>query len=308
MAKAHVDLILANDLEKYSYIINSCYLENFSEDLNQNLSKFHKEILQNFTPKESFFSELYAPKDDKNIKEGERAFYTRTNALILGGLRESIEKIPSEFRHFFIAPLLSEASIHSNTSGVFKGFYKDKNGIGKFGGSGENALSRIMGEISLKMPIFSNFKSDFKVYKKDALDFAKVIPVVDIAYFDPPYNQHPYGSNYFMLNLLCDFKAPKIDKISQVSGIPQGWNHSNYNKKAKASKEFFTLLAEFKAKYLVISFNSEGFISPSEFLQNLSKIGKVNKKEIKYPTYRASRNLRNRKLYVKEFLYIVKKS
>jgi len=25
---------------------------------------------------------------------------------------------------------------------------------------------------------------------------------------DPPYNQHPYGSNYFMLNLLADYREP----------------------------------------------------------------------------------------------------
>ena len=31
---------------------------------------------------------------------------------------------------------------------------------------------------------------------------------LDLAYFDPPYNQHPYGSNYFMLNLLVHYRRP----------------------------------------------------------------------------------------------------
>ncbi|WP_086276734.1 DNA adenine methylase [Campylobacter vicugnae] len=307
LAKAHSSLILANDLERYSYIINSCYLSNSTPKLLENLSAFYKQINQNFTPKESFISQLYAPKDDKNIQKGERVFYSRQNALILSGLRDEISKIPAEFQNFFIAPLLSKASIHSNTGGVFKGFYKDKNGIGKFGGSGENALSRILGKITLEMPVFSNFKSEFKAFQNDALEFAKVAPSVDIAYFDPPYNQHPYGSNYFMLNLISDFKAPDTNKISTISGIPDNWNRSNYNKKALASKEFFNLLSEFRAKYLVISFNSEGFITNDEFISNLSKIGKVYTKEIKYPAYRASRNLNNRELYVTEYLYIIKK-
>ncbi|MBR7047753.1 MAG: DNA modification methylase, partial [Campylobacter sp.] len=59
---------------------------------------------------------------------------------------------------------------------------------------------------------------------------------------------------------------------------------------------------------LIISFNSEGFISEDEFLKNLALIGKVEKIEIKYPAYRASRNLRNRNLHVTEYLYIVKKA
>ena len=306
-AKKHSNLILANDLEKYSFVINSCYLENVTDEFEKKLKKMHDKILKNYKPKESFISELYAPKNDKKIKQGERVFYSRENALILGGLRDEISKIPPEFQKYFIAPLLSEASIHSNTGGVFKGFYKDKNGIGKFGGSGENALSRILGKITLPFPVFSNFTSEFKVFQQDAYEFSKLAPKVDIAYFDPPYNQHPYGSNYFMLNLLCDFKAPNLDSISEVSGIPNDWNRSNYNKKAHASDEFFKLLGEFKAKYLIISFNSEGFISEDEFLTNLDKIGKVKKVEIKYPTYRASRNLNSRDLYVTEYLYIVKK-
>lgn len=308
LAKKYSNLVLANDLENYSFIINSCYLANLTPDLKANLQKFHTEICSNFVPKESFISELYAPKDDKKIKKNERVFYSRENALILGGLRKAIGEIPAEFQHFFIAPLLSEASIHSNTGGVFKGFYKDKNGVGKFGGSGENALSRILGQISLPFPIFSKFTSKFEVFQKDAYEFSKIIPDIDVAYFDPPYNQHPYGSNYFMLNLICDFKAPNKEQISEVSGIPKGWNRSNYNKKAKASEEFFRLLSEFKAKYLVISFSSDGFISKEEFLSNLKKIGQVSLKEIeKYPTYRASRNLNSRDLYVSEYLYIVKK-
>ena len=307
-AKAHSNLVLANDLEQYSFVINSCYLENLTPQLKADLSKFHAEILANFKPCESFISELYAPKDDEKIKKGERVFYSRQNALILGGLRTAISQIPAEFQKYFIAPLLSEASIHSNTGGVFKGFYKDKNGVGKFGGSGENALSRILGEISLPMPVFSNFTSDFQVFKSDAYEFSKLAPSVDIAYFDPPYNQHPYGSNYFMLNLIADFKAPNLGDLSEVSGIPNGWNRSNYNKKSRAADEFFTLLAEFRAKYLIISFNSEGFISEDEFLKNLALIGKVKKIEIKYPAYRASRNLRNRNLHVTEYLYIVKKA
>lgn len=307
VAKAHSSLVLANDLERYSYIINSCYLSNSSLELLNALKEYYAQIQNNFTPKESFISELYAPKDDNNIKNNERVFYSRSNALIIGGLRHAIEQIPAKFQNFFIAPLLSKASIHSNTGGVFKGFYKDKNGIGKFGGSGENALSRILGKITLEMPVFSNFKSEFEVFQNDALEFARIAPSVDIAYFDPPYNQHPYGSNYFMLNLISDFKAPNTNKISTISGIPDNWNRSNYNKKALASKEFFNLLSEFKAKYLVISFNSEGFITKDEFISNLNKIGKVYTKEIKYPAYRASRNLNNRELYVTEYLYIIKK-
>ncbi|MDY4451441.1 MAG: DNA modification methylase, partial [Campylobacter sp.] len=84
-------------------------------------------------------------------------------------------------------------------------------------------------------------------------------------------------------------------------------NKSVYNKKAKAKESFFELLASFKAKYMLISFNNEGFISNDDFCDFLQKIGKVNIVEQKYNTYRASRNLNRRNLHTTEYLYIVKK-
>ena len=124
--------------------------------------------------------------------------------------------------------LLYKASVHTNTSGVFKGFYKSKrNGIGKFGGDGENALNRIMGEISLDNIILSNYECDYNVYQKDTNELVKSLKDIDVVYYDPPYNQHPYGSNYHILNTIYNYKEP--ENISRVSGIPIDWNKSNFN-------------------------------------------------------------------------------
>ena len=47
-AKQHSNLVLANDLEKYSVIINSCYLANLTPELQEILAKFYwtKQITQ----------------------------------------------------------------------------------------------------------------------------------------------------------------------------------------------------------------------------------------------------------------------
>jgi adenine-specific DNA-methyltransferase len=89
---------------------------------------------------------------------------------------------------------------------------------------------------------------------------------------DPPYNQHPYGSNYFMLNLIFENKYP--ESISKISGIPDDWNRSAYNKKQYAYSALADLVANIKAKFVLISFNSEGFISLDEMKTMLTKWGK----------------------------------
>ncbi|KAA6225200.1 MULTISPECIES: DNA adenine methylase [unclassified Campylobacter] len=305
-AKAYSSFIVANDLEDYSKLINSCYLSN-KNDLNiKDLETMHQSLCENLELKKGFISTLYAPKNDEYIQKNERVFYTQRNALYLDSMRSKIEKeIPKEFQHFFIAPLIYSASVHSNTGGVFKGFYKDKFGVGKFGGQACNALSRIKGEIFLKMPIFSNFSCDFEVYKKEVQDLAKELDKIEVAYLDPPYNQHPYGSNYFMLNLIANYQKPK--EISRVSGIVQGWNKSAFNSPKFAQDALFELILNLKAKIILLSYNCEGFVKKENFLKKLKSLGKCECIEKPYNTFRASRNLKNRPIHIQEQLYMLVK-
>ena len=307
--KQFSNLLMVNDLEKYSAVINGCYLSNEDEIDMPSLQDRHREITEALKRglHEGIISELYAPADDGNIKPGERVFYTRKNAMYIDTARQIIEKMPEDVQKFFLAPLLSEASIHANTSGVFKGFYKNKEtGIGQFGGKNKDAIARITGNIELPFPIFSNFNCETIIAAGDANNVIKNLPEADLAYLDPPYNQHPYGSNYFMLNLILDYKRPET--ASAISGIPEGWNHSGYNKARYALQALTDLVREIKSKYVLISFNSEGFIGVEQMKNMLNGIGKFQILETQYNTFRGSRNLNNRNIHVKEYLYLLEKS
>ena len=307
--KQYASTIIANDLEDYSRVINQCYLSDKNEQLEDEIKYYYQILKQELDAEKwrpGFITELYAPKDSDHIIEGERVFFTTRNALYIDTARQIINTFPFYVRPYFIAPLLAEASVKNNTAGVFKGFYKNsQTGIGEFGGTGKNALSRIKADIELEPPILSEFDCSADVFCEDANTLVEKLPVVDVIYMDPPYNQHPYGSNYFMLNLIANYERPK--KISEVSGIPADWHRSNYNKKREALEAMYELCRKARAKYLVISFNSEGFISKEEMLYMLSEVGSVEVLEQKYNVYRASRNLHEREIYVYEYLFIVKK-
>jgi adenine-specific DNA-methyltransferase len=306
--KQFSDLLIVNDLEKYSAVINECYLANKSELDMIMLHKYYCDILDEADNHliRGLISGLYAPKDDQNIKAGERVFYTSRNAMYIDTVRQITGKLPQKIQKFFLAPLLSEASIHANTSGVFKGFYKNKQtGVGQFGGINQDALSRITSDIKLPFPIFSNFNCETVICNGDSNKIIKDLPEVDIAYLDPPYNQHPYGSNYFMLNLIVDYEYPK--NSSRISGIPENWNRSNYNKGNYALKSLTELVENIKSKYVLLSFNSEGFVSLEEMKNMLEKIGKVDVLETTYNAFRGSRNLNSREIHVKEYLYLLEK-
>ena len=310
MLKKHSSKLIVNDLENYSSLINSCYLINKKDYPAEICAELRKEI-ENLCTKRKYpgiIAENYAPQDDNNILRGERVFYTHENAVLIDTYRKLIDEVIEEenLKKFFLAPLVTEASIHVNTSGVFKGFYKDKNtGIGCFGAAGKNALTRIFGKIELKEPVLSNFNSKLEIHQKDTVELSKELKNLDIAYLDPPYNQHPYGSNYFMLNLIIKNKLD-VD-VSKVSGITQDWNRSAFNKPYSALKSMEEIIANLSSKFAIISYNSEGFISFDEMSEMLKKYGKVKTVEITYNTFRGSRNLRSRDIHVSEYLFVLEK-
>ena len=310
MLKKYSDTLIVNDLEDYSAVINSCYLINKKDYPVKKCSALRSEIENQCIRKKysGIISKNYAPKNDYHILPGERVFYTHENAVLIDTYRKLIDEIIEEdtLKKFFLAPLITEASIHVNTSGVFKGFYKDKNtGIGCFGAAGKNALLRIFGKIELKEPVFSNYESKLCVYQKDAVQLSEELKNLDIAYLDPPYNQHPYGSNYFMLNLIL---KNKLDvEISKVSGITQDWNRSVFNKPYGALNAMEEIITNLDSKFVIISYNSEGFISFDEMRTMLHKYGKFKTRKIRYNVFRGSRNLKNRDIHVSEYLFILEK-
>lgn len=307
--KAHASLLVSNDIEDYAAVISRCYLRNRSTVDFPTLSEIVSELnarvaTEPFPP--GFIEEMYAPRDESNITREDRVFYTRENARRIDNYRRLIDQVPLEVRDLLLGPLLSEASVHANTAGVFKGFYKNRHtGVGQFGGSGSDALTRILGRIMLEVPVLSLFECDYKVFQEDANTLARRLKGLDLAYIDPPYNQHPYGSNYFMLNLIVHYQRPT--HISRVSGIPTDWRRSGYNVRSRALPLLKDLLHNIDAPFLLVSFNNEGFIPPEEMRLLLDGLGKVEVIELPYNAFRGSRNFNNRSIHVTEYLFLVER-
>ncbi len=307
--KAHAELLVSNDLQGYATVIGRCYLRNRSTvdlgELERVVADLNARVDSEPLPP-GFIEELYSPKDESRITTEDRVFYTRRNARRLDNYRRLIDTAPLDMRDMLLGPLLSRASVHANTAGVFKGFYKDREtGVGRFGGSGGDALVRIMGEIRLDVPVLSRFECECVVLQEDANAAARRLKGLDLVYVDPPYNQHPYGSNYFMLDLLVRYERP--ERISRVSGIPPDWQRSGYNVRARSLPLLKELLKTVDAPFLLVSFNDEGFISTEEMRGMLNGMGRVNVVETRYNAFRGSRNFDNRPIHVTEQLFLVER-
>tara|TARA_R100000808_G_C2143881_1_gene151674 strand:+ start:1253 stop:2377 length:1125 start_codon:yes stop_codon:yes gene_type:complete len=316
--KSHANFLVTNDLEKYSHVVNTCYLANKSEvdskQLNDIVSYLNEVKTDKIYDRPGIIESLYCPEDESNIKEADRVFYTKENARIIDNIRRlQNDNYTQDYNLFssIIGPLLSEASDKVNTCGVFLGFFKDKNtGVGKYGGTTSKALKRIKGTINLSVPILSDHECECVCLNDDTNSVVKSLKHVDLAYYDPPYNRHSYGANYFMLNIITDYEWP-LD-ISRVSGVPKDWNRSMYYKKAESKEALINLIDNTNAKYILLSYSNEGYIPFKEMTDILNSFGKVRiyeKSHRRYNTHVSKMASRPEdfKTKTKEYLFLVKK-
>ena len=191
-----------------------------------------------------------------------------------------------------LAPMLYQACYTSNTSGVFKGFH---NG---WGGQTKTALYRILSQFQLKPAIFYDNSLENTVYKMDCVQLAKKLSqegeVADIAYLDPPYNQHPYGSNYHVLNTITLWDQPTLtEKIEgrNKAAIREDWRtqrRSPYNHRSEAAKSYAELLCSLKAKYILTSYSTDGMIPLPALVEACIQKGQTDFVLQKYKRYRVS--------------------
>ena len=79
-------------------------------------------------------------------------------------------------------------------------------------------------------------------------------------------------------------------------------------KRKKIYSSFYDLLKHTNSKFIIISYNSDGYLSEEELYKIFNDL-KFNykKKEIDYTVFRGCKNIQNRDKDIKEFLFILSK-
>ena len=304
--------VYANDWEYYSYVLNQGFL-NFNESDIEKIfgSRAEFESLLNKInslpdPGEDnqYISKYYAPKEfdvEQVDYRTERLFYTRENALAIDKIRNYIEENRSQESekvfYLLLAILIYESATHTNTSGVFKAFHKE------FGGHGKDALSRIMKKIELHFPVLIDSKAHVHVFQENANELARKLKGIDIAYLDPPYNQHQYGSNYHLLNTIAKWdKIPApLDLnskgiLKRKAAIREDWinTRSDYCYRDSAEKSFEDLIMNLDARFIFISYSTDGIIPFEKMREICTKRGKLSLVTNEYTTYRGGKQSNKR--------------
>ena len=190
-----------------------------------------------------------------------------------------------------MASLLYQAATHANTSGVFKAYHKG------FGGHGKDALERIMRPMELQEPVLIDGRAPALVRHGEAEELARGSSF-EVAYLDPPYTGHQYGSNYFMLNTIARWDKPPVPgerddtgRLKHKAGIRPDWRdtRSPYCYRDTAPGALRRLVDCIDARQIFLSYNTEGIIPFEELLDIMERRGRVELFARDYTVYRGGK-------------------
>jgi adenine-specific DNA-methyltransferase len=103
---------------------------------------------------------------------------------------------------------------------------------------------------------------------------APTLDGIDLAYLDPPYNQHSYFSNYHIWETLVRWDAPAFYGVA-CKRVDCRTTRSAYNSRRDAGAALACLIERLPTPWIVVSVNDEGYHDPSAVLSLLSQRGYV---------------------------------
>lgn len=308
--------VVANDWEPYSRALNGCAIACNAPPPFERLGGYEQALarLNDLPPRVDWVAEHLCPADDLDYDaRTERMFFMRKNGMRIDAIRHQIEQwreqgvIGAAEEDCLLAPLLFQACYTSNTSGVFKGFHRG------WGGQTGTALYRIAGDLRLAPGVFFDNGVENQALCGDAQAVAEALDRAGahVAYLDPPYNQHPYASNYHVLNSIALWDRPALSRAitpGSKAAIRRDWRagrRSAYNHAGEAARAYRRLLETLAARYILTSYSTDGTIPLEELLAANLERGRVSLELQGYKRYRVSSQRYSRKPMNVEFVLVL---
>ena len=231
--------VLANDHNAYAATLARCYVQADREDIIDDAEKLVTEF-NTINGEPGYFTETFCIQS---------RFFQPKNGARIDAIREAITKksLPPELEAVMLVSLMEAADRVDSTTGVQMAYLK-------------KWAPRASNDLCLRVPAILPRAAAGKGHAHclEALEAAQTLSA-DLAYIDPPYNQHNYLGNYHVWESLVRWDKPQVYGIA-CKRIDCKDRRSIYNSKPRFAAAMKELLHTVRAKTLVISFNNEGYM------------------------------------------------
>jgi adenine-specific DNA-methyltransferase len=129
--------------------------------------------------------------------------------------------------------------------------------------------------LELRAPVIPDGPAGVAV-RADAVEAVHHLPPVDLAYLDPPYNQHRYTANYHVWETIVAWDAPVHYGVACKRVDLRGPDdRSPFNERARMPGALASCVKLVDAGVVVVSYNDESWVSLDELVEMCATRGRV---------------------------------
>jgi len=246
--------VWAVDTARYSQALAGCYVATDARRVHEAALAAALARLDALPGREGYFTETFC----------RRARYLQPhNGRRVDAIRDALREdyAASPLYPILLTSLLEAADRVDSTTGVQMAYLKDW-------------APRSHRRLELRRPDL--LAGAGVALRGDALTLAPDLPEVDLAYLDPPYNQHSYYRNYHVWETLVAWDAPAHYGVAcKRADCRDAGTRSAFNSRPAFRDVLARLVREVRARVLVLSYNDESWIGLDELVELCSVRGAV---------------------------------
>jgi len=244
----------SNDHNAYAATLARCYVQADREHVTNDALKLIAE-LNTLPGAPGYFTETFCEKS--------RFFHPKNGARV-DAIREAIadKHLPPELEAVMLVSLMEAADRVDSTTGVQMAYLKQW-------------AARAANDLRLRMPdVLPQARAGKgSAHQLEASDAAALLQA-DVAYLDPPYNQHKYLGNYHIWESLVLWDKPEVYGIA-CKRIDCKERDSAFNSRTRSLASLTHVIENVQATHLVVSFSNEGYVAREKMEALLGARGDV---------------------------------
>lgn len=232
--------VWAVDTARYSEMLAQCYIETDLSAVDKDGLREAIDRLNALEGKPGYFTQTFCE---------ESRYFQPKNGARVDAMRDLLESeyIDSPLFPILMVSLMEAADRVDSTTGVQMAYLK-------------KWAPRAHNDIELRVPEL--IPGAGHAVKGDATVLVDELPHVDLAYLDPPYNQHRYFTNYHIWETLVAWDAPEHYGIAcKRIDCRDESTKSVFNKKREMADALRSTVSRVKCDFLMLSYNNEAWIS-----------------------------------------------
>ena len=246
--------VTAVDTARYSEVFGRCYLEVDADSIDVEAIGDAIDHLNSLAGSAGYFTETFSRS---------ARYFQPHNAERIDVIRDEIElEFSGSWMHpILLTSLILAADKVDSTTGVQMAYVK-------------KWAPRSYKPMELRLPEL--IPGSGRAIRGDALELVTELGPFDLAYLDPPYNQHRYFTNYHIWETLVAWDHPEHYGVAckRVDSRDEG-TKSIFNKKREMPDALGRVVDAVDARVVVLSYNDESWIELGSLIEMMKCRGKV---------------------------------